>query len=74
MKPTPEQSRALEEDPDFVIAPQHGNSLETLCRSHPDGVPVSTAAKALGVTRPTLMTIQQNALQKIREEIEQELF
>lgn len=41
--------RKLKRDPDFVVAPRFGNSLQRLVERFPEGVPDDVCAKALNL-------------------------
>lgn len=60
----------LKTDRDFVIAPEHGNSLNKLLDDHPDGLTVSAICRALQITPDEYEELYASAMQKLRDRLE----
>lgn len=58
--------RKLKKDPDFVIAPRFGNSLERLVARFPDGVPEDVCAKALDLLPEEVEQLYQKTVDDLR--------
>lgn len=63
-----EAVRRINEDPDFIIAPQHQYSLKSLLSKHPDGISDWNAiAKYLAITPEKAQQIYYTAMAKIKQ-------
>ena len=59
--------KKLKKDPDFVIAPRFGNSLERLMERFPDGVPEDVCAKALNLLPEEVEQLYQKTVKDLRK-------
>jgi len=57
------------DDPDFIIAPRHLNSLKRLMDSGNGEIKIRTAAKALGLTEEEFEAAREEAILKLQEEL-----
>lgn len=58
--------RKLKKDPDFVVAPRFGNSLQRLVERFPEGVPDDVCAKALNLTVEEIEQLYQKTVRDLR--------
>jgi hypothetical protein len=58
--------RKLKKDPDFVVAPRFGNSLQRLVERFPEGVPDDVCAKALNLTTEEVEQLYQKTVRDLR--------
>ena len=58
--------RKLKKDPDFVVAPRFGNSLQRLVERFPEGVPDDICAKALNLTVEEIEQLYQKTVRDLR--------
>jgi hypothetical protein len=56
-------------DPDFIVSPKFGNSLNSFLDRYPDGVSPLAAARVLGMDENEVVAIRDLALSKMREQI-----
>lgn len=64
--------KKIQEDPDFVLIPKAGNSLKKAIEMYPDGLQVSSIAKALCLTEAEVEDILEKAIQKLRDSLGEE--
>ncbi len=62
----------IENDPDYINSPKHGNSLQELMDQHPDGVDDKTICKVLCITQKQLDERYRYAIMMLREELAQD--
>ena len=62
-----EKNNKIANDPDFLRAPNYGNSLLKVRQAHPEGVPDKDIAKYLSLSIDEIKAIHQAALEKLRE-------
>lgn len=58
--------RKMKKDPDFVVAPRFGNSLQRLVERFPEGVPDDVCAKALNLTVEEIEQLYQKTVRDLR--------
>lgn len=58
--------KKLKKDPDFVVAPRFGNSLQRLVDRFPEGVPDDVCAKALNLTVEEIEQLYQKTVRDLR--------
>ena len=56
----------IDSDEDFIIAPRHRNSLNTLLKNNPDGMEDKIIARALNMTVEEVNEVYEKAIVKLR--------
>jgi len=62
----PEVRQRIDEDPDFIGAPHHENSLARLMSRYPDGVPPNVEARALGRSEAQVRALWAITMRQLR--------
>lgn len=64
--------RKVREDEDYIRSPKFANSLKRFLKKNPDGAKDDAIARLLSMTEEEVEEIYQEAIQELREEMEEE--